>query len=441
MTDAVDGGGAGQLWRRFSRHGVAYLAGEIGGRGLSYLILILLAPLMSLEDFGYVNLFLTLVGLLTVLASLGLPDAVVRFYYLDEPLDRIIGSAVLLIAIGSLALGVVVFAARRPMTEFLHVPAFVVVLSLACAPVTAVRQAWLEVFRARQRVRNYALARLAEPLILIGVVLLLLVRFGSPGYRSVLLAYGGSTAAVALVGLVMLSRRPGLRGDVGVASRLLAYSAPLVAHSLAMAGLATYDQIVINQVLGASATGLYAYAYRFGMSMSLVATGFQSAWVPLMLEKLQRGSPGDMALVAQRYVRRGLVVGGALCLVLPPLALWLGGPGYRETIRLIPIIVYGYVWAMLYHLASAYLVYENRTLAVAACSGITALASAALNYTLVPAHGLLAASAITVASYALLYFLVWLQIRRAHRDIRFGGLVAEVLLFAPVPAVTSWLSS
>ncbi|MGH7321056.1 MAG: lipopolysaccharide biosynthesis protein, partial [Candidatus Rokuibacteriota bacterium] len=211
MTGADDGDGAGQLWRRFSRHGLAYLIGEIGGRGLSYLILILLAPLMSLEDFGYVNLFLTLVGLLTVLAGLGLPDAVVRFYYLDEPLDRIIGSTVLLIVIGSLALGVVVFFVGRPINDFLHVPVFVAGLSLACAPVTAVRQAWLEVFRARQRVGSYALTRLAEPLLMMGVVVLLLVRLGNPGYRSVLLAYGGSTAAVALVGLVMLSRWPGLR--------------------------------------------------------------------------------------------------------------------------------------------------------------------------------------------------------------------------------------
>src|SRR5207248_2178162 len=45
MTEAVRREEARASWRRFRRHGITYLIGETGGKGLSYLIFVLLAPL------------------------------------------------------------------------------------------------------------------------------------------------------------------------------------------------------------------------------------------------------------------------------------------------------------------------------------------------------------------------------------------------------------
>ena len=51
-----------------------------------------------------------------------------------------------------------------------------------------------------------------------------------------------------------------------------------------MTGLATYDQIILNQLAGPAATGGYAFAYRFGMSMVILFTAFSSAWIPDFLD-------------------------------------------------------------------------------------------------------------------------------------------------------------
>lgn len=430
MTNGAD---TMRLWRRFRTGGIDYLAGEAAGKGLTYVLFIALASQTTPVEFGHANLFIALSGILALVASLGLPDGAFRFHFQAVPPQETLGAALLGILAAAALLAAAVLPAVDPLARFLGVPPFLLRLSLAAAPAIGLRQLFLAALRARQASRPFALARTAEPLLMLLLALPALP--GPVGARPVLLAYTGAIAILAVGGMGQLAVRPGLALTTAPLPRLLAFSLPLVLHALAMLGLTSLDQIVINQLLGPAATGLYAYAYRFGMAMSLVAFALSAAWSPLVL------AGGTAPVVLRRLAVRAIGVAAgatvALALALPPLAALIGGPRYQPALGLIPVIAYGYLWAALYGLWVAFLIRRDQTPALALLSGAAAAVNLAGNYLLVPRFGIAAAAWTTVGSYALLSLAVRLRLGSHAEDIPTAVLLAPVLGAGPLVALAA----
>lgn len=433
------GGPAGLAgyWRSLGRHSAGYLLGEGFGKGVVYLLLIAVAPLVGVRDFGHFNLYLSLLTLATALVGLGLPDAVLRLYHDDRDLRRTLGTVVALVAAASVLLAAAAWGLRGAAVEWLALPLGVWLGAAASAPPSALRQVWLAALRTRQRSAAYAAVRVAEPLAFaLGVALCWW--FGRLDHGGLIVAYLAAAGLVAGAGLALALARPGLRPAPARVRPYLAFSLPLVPHALAMGGLASFDQIVIQQQLGGEANGLYAFAYRFGMAMFLCAFALGAAWSPLVLERLAAGDESELAPLARRSVDLATAVAVLLCALLVPFASWFGGDAYRGGLVVLPWVVYGYLWMVLYTLAVVFLIDQRRSGAVAAASSAAFLFNAVANYLLVPRFGIVAAAATTVASYALLFALVVALLGARRRVLPFAALALRPLVALPLFVALAW---
>lgn len=428
------------MWRSFGRHGVTYSAGEGVSKGLVYLFLILLAGVLPQRDFAYVNLYLTILGFLTTPFALGLPGALLRFFFTDRP-PAVLGTAGALIVGGSLGLGIASLSLVPPAAALLDLPPLLIVLAITGAAANALRQGWLAALRAQQRSTLFAVSQLGEPLLLFAGVAVLYALRPPLGYVEVAVPYLATFLLIAAAGWFYLGRAPGLRAEPRLVRPLLALGLPLVPHAFAASGLATFDQLVVQQLLGPDATAVYAFGYRCGMALYVLVLGFSAAWGPLLFAHLSGQAPrDDLQRIARTYVNF-LVLGSVLLTaVLMLVAGWIGGADYRASLPLIPLVVYGYLWFALYTLASAFLIHAGRTGTVAACSGTAFAVNALLNYLLVPSGGLAAAALVTVLSYTLLFTLVTVALRRRPPEVRFAPLASRVA-GAAILFLATWLLS
>ncbi len=422
-----------------ARESLAYLSGEAGGRGLAYLALLACAALLPVEEFGALCLYLTLVALLAIPSGLGLPAAIVRFCFRADPLAAVLGTAALLGAASALVLGAAVWLARSSLAEFVGVAPALIALAALGAPAQALRQAWLASLRGRNRGALHALTQCAEPALLLGALAVLARSGARLDATAAALACTGATLAIGLAGLAAWRRSPGLAFETPLCAPLLRFSVPLIAHAFAIAALAGFDQIIVNQTLGERATGIYGFAYRLGMVMQALCVGFSAWWTPRMLALL--ASPArerGIDALAQRSTTALCAAAAVLMFALPPLARLLGGARYAEGAPLVPIIVYGYLWFALYTFAIAYLLHAQQTARIAIGSAGAMLVNVGLNYLLVPRFGLLAAALITVVGYAALFATQWLGVRSLRPEIRFGRLCAKALACAPLAWGAWW---
>ena len=204
----------------------------------------------------------------------------------------------------------------------------------------------LEILRARQSVRAFALASTARAaLMMIGGCALAGLGFGGFGLS---LAIGFAYAAVSL-GLAPAVWAGPVAGFDATAARAMAlFGLPATLSALALALHAATDRLVIIHLLGNAMGGQYGVAADFTRQLVLVPTvALGSALVPAVIARhAAEGNEGARhQLVTAGEMLLGLllplVVG--LSLVGPQLAGVMLGEQFRETAALlIPIL--SFVW-------------------------------------------------------------------------------------------------
>jgi O-antigen/teichoic acid export membrane protein len=420
------------FWNEVGRHGAAYFGAEGLAKGGVYLLFVWLATLMSVSDFGLLNVFVSVLTLLGVIVGLGLPEGVMRFYFRDGDFRAVVAYALAVpLAVGA-ALLLLVGPWRDQAGAALNMPAWLLLLAIVAGPLVAFRQIGLSILRARSAARAYFVTRVVEPALLLAGVVILVIAQTQISYGRIAIVYLVAMGGAALAGVLGGVWRIGLRWGIRSLPALMKFSVPLVTHGFAMTGLALFDQVVLQQLLGSQATGTYAFAYRFGMAMSLLVFGVAVAWSPLVLGRLRAGRSDDLGDIASTSFSILIVASVVLAWGVPPAAAWLGGPRYAEALSLIPLVVYAYLWLGLYGFTVPYFYHRERSGALAASSGTAFGVNAVLNYLTIPLWGPTAAAVTTIIGYVLVTLLVWRALGPDRSGLPFGRLITRACIAAPL---------
>ena len=422
-----------------AREVVLYLGAEIGSRLITFAALIVVANVVAPEEFGLASLYFGLANLVSIVLALGLPNTVIRFYFEEIPFASVLGSITLVMA-GSALVGLaVLMIAATAIAAFLGVPESLLVACLAGGTAIALRSVWTASLRARRRSHAYAATLLIEPALAIMILFTWSLLGGHVGHQVIAWSFAAAAGGMAAVALVLWSRDPGLRWDAVIARQLLSFSLPLIFHSFAMYALGTFDQVIINQTLGPEATGMYAFAYRWGMAMTALTAAFASLWTP-RFQELVRTAEGRARLdsIASRGLGGLAVAAITLMSVLPFAARPFTPAAFLPALRLIPVVTYAYVWYGLYTAVIGYAIYAKRTPRIAGASITVVAATIAANYVLVPRFGIGVAALTSVLAYVGLFVAQWWLVRDVAVDIRYARLSIGMAALAAIP-ITEWI--
>lgn len=257
------------------------------------------------------------------------------------------GSDIRATALGCYAASATLLVVLAPLLHYAaHLPWEVSAGACIFAGTIALFELQLEILRARQSVRAFALASTARAaLMMLGGCALAGLGFGGLGLS---LSIGFAYAAVSLGLAPAVWAGPVAGFDVGAARAMARYGLPATLSALALALHAATDRLFVIHLLGNAMGGQYGVAADFTRQLVLVPTvALGSALVPAAIARhAAEGVEGARrALVTTGETLLGLllplVVG--LSLVGPQLAMVMLGERYREAAAvLIPIL--SFVW-------------------------------------------------------------------------------------------------
>jgi O-antigen/teichoic acid export membrane protein len=400
-----------------ARGGFLYLTGEALSKGITFVVLIALTRFVSQESFAYVNLYISYANICALVIGLGLQNAIVRFYFKDGVrFSSVLGSAVSTIIVVGGAVLAIGFLLRGQIAPALAVPPVLIPLAALGGIVIALRTCFIASLRACRRAGMYALAEIAEATIGTSLIVVVVVLHVA-GYVSVVSSLATATGIVVVFAFLDWTRGPSLTLDRTIFRPILVFSVPLILHGLALYLLQSYGQIAVNVQLGPIQAATYAYSARFALAMVVVSTAFSSVWMPAFFETV-RTPEGRQRLGVQAFGYAMFMVSAGVCLmiVLPIVASLLAGPAYASAVRLIPILIYSYLWFVLYTLVLGYHMHDQRTAAIATVTVISMLAGLALVHILIVLMGVTGAAVASVAGYAALFLGQWGLLGFARRD-------------------------
>lgn len=437
----------GQL-SRLLKHSIVYGMAETVSRGIGFILLFIHISLLTKGEIAERRLFYVFAAMLSVLYTMGLDNAFLR-YFMDDDLKHrkkdLFATAVsftLCIGIGLLALAIPwadLVAGRisgNPENARIAILLFVILIldTVVIYPTL--------VLRAESRLGYYsfvALGRLAG-FIAFNVWLVWIAGRGLQG------VFEANLCAVAFVALLLAPvYRELLPGRVSpdLLRRLLVFGVPTIFTILFVRIIDISDNFVIVYMLGEGgkeAVGNYTPAYTLGMvGIMVFINSFRLAWQPFFLsEKGSDGAPRLFAKVATYYA---IFISIAFVgITLFRREIFVAYTNFSPSdypvhlADIIPLVALGYVLYGFYIIMLAGIYIRDKTWFLPVATLCAAALNLGLNFVLVPRYGIVGAAYATIAAYLFLAIIMYGLSRTVyHVPYEFGRIaVAGGVTLVPV---------
>ena len=300
---------------------------------------ILLARLLTPEQFGVYAVALTLQTVLLTLAYLGLNADLVRA---DDPRARAPTLATLGLVAGAtlttaVALGAEPIAAALGSPEAAPVLA-VLSFTLVLASAGVVPGAMLA--RRFDQKRLFLIAAVDMAVYAAVTVILILAEWGQMA-----LAVGRVAAqgAVLVLSFVLAGERPRFGVDRRLVRSVLAFSLPVAGANILSWALLGIDKLIIVGVAGPEALGYYVLAFTISTwPMIAVAQTVRSVAMPAFARVSRGARDRSLALAMAPTWAVAVPAGGMLAVLAVPLVLFVYGSTWEPAAELlVPLAIFG----------------------------------------------------------------------------------------------------
>jgi PST family polysaccharide transporter len=374
--------------------------------GVGLLIGVWIARYLGPEQFGLLNFTAALIGLFGALAGMGLQGLVVRDIVQDPACrEDTLGTAAVLQLLGgavaySLLIATVFYLRPQDLLSQLVAGILGAVVFLKAFEVAGY---W---FESQVQSKYTVWVQNAAFLVFAGIKAVLILTGAS------LISFAWAMLAEAFVvalAMTLALHRLGpplssLRISYRRCGTLLKAAWPLMLSSIAVMIYMKIDQIMIGQMLGNDAVGIYSAAVRISEIWYFIATAIAASVLPSILEAKKNNE------AQYRHRLQGLfdlmtwlavIVALPVTLFATPLVTMLFGPDYSEAGGVLAIHVWATVFVFLGVAGGNWFLAENQQLISLQRTALGAVVNVLLNIVLIPMLGVVGAAWATLISYAV----------------------------------------
>lgn len=184
----------------------------------------------------------------------------------------------------------------------------------------------------------------------------------------------------------------------------LLFNLPLVPHYLSQVVLASSDRIMIERMVGESEAGIYSLAYSLSMVMLIINNALMQTLSPWFYRKIKEKKNEDLAPVAYSTLVVVAVVNVILIVFAPEVVKIFAPKEYYDAIWVIPPVAISVFYIYGYDLFAKFAFYFEKQGFITIASTIGAGLNILLNYICIKRFGYMAAGYTTLMCYIIYVF-------------------------------------
>lgn len=216
----------------------------------------------------------------------------------------------------------------------------------------------------------------------------------------------------------------------------LKFGIPMIPHAFALVILAQIDRIMIKDLSGNSAAGLYTFGYSFATLLAIFTNAIGQAWLPWFNEQLNEGNRNAIKDIQKRLVLLGIFLTIGFITVAPE-ALVILSPNAKDywvAKWVIPPVALGTLAQYFYTNYVNVELFNKKTPIIAASSIAAAVVNYCLNAIAIPRFGYVAAAYTTLISYIFLMIFHYIATRFVIKEkvyddkFMFAGFIIAVIV-------------
>ena len=428
--------------RRLATTGAAYTAASIFSKLIAVALLPLYTRYLAPEDYGAAELVFAAVVTASIIVRLGLIEAILRFYYLDEEDSRRVVSTTFAGLFWLSTLGALIaLPFAGPISELLFDPSELppdvsgpelVRIAIGGLWVLTMWEFMLTLFRLDERARAFFATTILNVVAAIALTVVLVVGLDE-GARGLLLGSYATGAAFVLVLIVLQWRRLSLWPDRALLRRLFRFGLPTMPAEVSLYALNFVDRLIIVRSLGFAEAGLYSLAVKFAQGVNVIVRGFQLAWPPLAysIRDDEEARRAYAAIVTWFVAGTAFVVTG-MWLFSRWIVRALAAPEFFQSYEAVGLISTAVTLYALYMVLLVILGRTGRTEFNFPATIAALITNVVLNLILVPSMGIVGAGLALLISYLVVVALMYVFTQRLFPVPYEWGRLARIVLVSAV---------
>lgn len=416
--------------------GIWYLISEFLLRGISFITIPIFTRLLSVEEYGIISVYASVVGIMKILtgANLQAGNGTALIDFKERYLQY--RSSVLFLSLFSFA-GVFLFILFSIdwLAKVSQLNVDLLLLSIIAGYVGFVSYFWDNDLRFRQKYKQRSIINIANAGIQASLSIVLIILFSKNKYLGRVYGTLIPSFIIAVVIFIFVLSRGRKIVWFKAWKYALKIGIPLIPSSLSGIILAQFDRIAIQSIIGSKETGLYSFAYNIGMILLIFLVATNSAWVPWFYRQKAAGNADRIRKASYLFTILFSIATIGIMAIGPELALFLAPSNFLASVRIIPVIVLSYFFQFLYTLYVNYALFRKKTLIISMGSLLAGSINITLNIWLIPDYGYEMAAWTTVFSYFCLFLFHWFSTSILLKEKTLA--LSIMLLFALIPTALS----
>lgn len=373
-------------------------------RGISIFTMPLFSRLLGTSSYGVTQVYNTWVAMFAIVLTLQTQGTLVnaRMEYPEEEQNRYQASVMGMSMLMYLLCSGIILCLLNPISNALKLSKVLVILMLIQAfgtfCVNFLNQKFVYEFKAG---RNMLLSLGVTLTTLVLSVVLILQLPKDINYYGRVVAIAATYGIIGIpVCIYILAKGKTLfRKEYWKFCIVLAI--PTVFYNLSDLILGQSDKVMVQQILGISAAGLYSAALNFGGIVFTIFTALNNSWCPFFFDDMKMGNRENVREKAKNYLELFTVLAVGFILLSKEVYPIFVDSSFLSGTKMIPIFVSSYFINFLCTFPINYEYYHKQTKVVAVVTIVSSLVNVGLNFVLIQQFGMVGAALATMISHCL----------------------------------------
>lgn len=381
--------------------GVGYTVANVLIKGLTFLTLPLFSRIMTTEQFGMYNVFVSYETMLSIVVGFAihssLKSANLRF---RTEIDAYTSSVTLIYILSGSVWLILTLIFNESLSNLMEVKGSVVPLLVLCSFGNAIIMLYYNRISLDYGYKQYVVISLLNAVGNIGMSLILMYTIFVEE-RDVGRIVGASVSVffLSIVLILVMYRKSKPHYHKNYWRFAMTFSLPMVPHGLSQVLLGQFDRIMIQKFCGNSDAGIFSLASNIKMISVVLNDSLITPWGVWFFEKMAADGKREIQRRATQLCLLFCSLSIGLMAISPELILLLGGKEY-ETGKYValPMIVDAFI-LFVYSIIVQSEYYKNKTVFVMMGTLIAAVIDIVLNLIFIPRFGFISAAYTTLAAY------------------------------------------